>query len=33
MVLSEKEKKTGRIAAIFSFGQIADITRINPLSF
>jgi GPH family glycoside/pentoside/hexuronide:cation symporter len=26
MVLSEKKKKTGRIAAIFSFGQIADIT-------
>jgi len=26
MLLSEKEKKTGRIAAIFSFGQIADIT-------
>jgi len=26
MFLSEKEKKTGRIAAIFSFGQIADIT-------
>ena len=24
-ILSEKEKKTGRIAAIFSFGQIADI--------
>jgi len=26
IVLSEKKKKTGRIAAIFSFGQIADIT-------
>ena len=26
MVMSEKKKKTGRIAAIFSFGQIADIT-------
>ena len=25
MVMSEKKKKTGRIAAIFSFGQIADI--------
>ena len=26
MLTSETEKKTGRIAAIFSFGQIADIT-------
>jgi len=26
MLTSENEKKTGRIAAIFSFGQIADIT-------
>ncbi|MHA1479308.1 MAG: MFS transporter, partial [Promethearchaeota archaeon] len=26
MLTSETEKKTGKIAAIFSFGQIADIT-------
>ena len=33
MLTSETEKKTGRIAAIFSFGQIADITAYQSFIF